>query len=99
MAIDRNAIGFTAESNPFEITSDRIIQYAEATNEDNPAFTDLTHSEGRLLAPPCFAFTYGLESMTKVLMGQNWGIDFLRLVHGEQEFVYHHPATIKRVIQ
>lgn len=94
MALNKEAVGRKGKPASFEITDEKIRKYAEATNEDNPLFSS---AEG-LLAPPCFAFTYSSPGMARVLGRPDLGVDFLRLVHGEQEFRYHQPAWSNQTV-
>ncbi len=92
MPLNKAAVGREGEPGSFEITAEKIQKYALATNEANPLFLEPGKNGGKTLAPPCFAFTYSSPGMAKVLFHKDLGIDFVRLVHGEQEFKYHAPA-------
>lgn len=94
MALNKEAVGRRGKPATFELTDEKIRAYAAATNEDNPLFT----GSGKLLALPCQAFTYSSPGMARVLGNPDLKVDFLRLVHGEQEFRYHSPAWSAQVI-
>lgn len=80
-----DAIGQWGDPVEFEITRDRIKQYAAATND-----SIAPHAAGDL-APPVFAivpaFQIAGEAMLKVVPGEL----LMMIVHGEQDFHYHAP--------
>ncbi|MEX2588300.1 MAG: MaoC/PaaZ C-terminal domain-containing protein [Actinomycetota bacterium] len=78
--------GKTYESRGFEVTADGIRRYAEATNEDNPAF----NSE-RPVAPPAFAFVVATPGLRDVMLDPDLGADMAMLVHAEQDHRYFLP--------
>jgi acyl dehydratase len=80
-------LGEYTEPREFEVTRERAIAYAKATNDENPR-----HLSGEL-APPVFAIVPVFEalapSMTSVVPGEI----FMRVVHGEQDFRFHRPIV------
>lgn len=83
--MDTSIIGKSGK--PYEVTieADRIKAFAQALRDPNPLFND--DSRGNLYAPPTFPTTFGfaLDLLSEL------NIDFLRLLHGEQEYVYFRP--------
>lgn len=79
-------LGQWSEPKAFEITRERIVAYAEATNDEHPA-----HRSGDL-APPVFGVVGTLiEVLGPAIMGVVPGEIAMRVVHGEQDFRYHQP--------
>ncbi len=80
-------LGQWSEPRQFEVTKERAIAYAEATNDEHPR-----HQSGEL-APPVFAIVPVFEvvapKMTEVVPGEI----VMRVVHGEQDFRYHRPIV------
>jgi acyl dehydratase len=80
-----DAIGQWTDPVEFEVTSERIKQYAAATNDPIAP-----HAAGEL-APPVFAvvpaFGVAGQAALKVIPGEL----LMMIVHGEQDFHYHSP--------
>ncbi|AQT78468.1 dehydratase [Mycolicibacterium litorale] len=85
LAFDDTALNRWTDDDRFEVSRERIAQYAEATNDPIPA-----HRAGDV-APPVFAIVPVFESMMMPT------VDVLpvelvpRVVHGEQDFFFHRP--------
>jgi acyl dehydratase len=80
-------LGEYGEPREFEVTKERTIAYAEATNDEHPK-----HLSGEV-APPVFAVVPVFEvlgpSMGTVVPGEL----FMTVVHGEQDFRFHQPIV------
>ena len=79
----------------FEVTADRIRQYAEAVHEDNPVYHDPEAAKEAgfrdLVAPPMFAVVYSAPAMGPPIF-ETIGDSLPRMVHGGQEFVWGEPV-------
>jgi acyl dehydratase len=81
-------IGEWSEPTSFEVARERIVAYAEATNDEHPA-----HRSGEL-APPVFPVVSTLiEILGPAIMGVVPGELAMRVLHGEQEFRYQQPIV------
>jgi acyl dehydratase len=81
-------IGEWSEPKGFEVTRERIVAYAEATNDEHPA-----HRAGEL-APPVFPVVSTLiEILGPAIMSVVPGELAMRVLHGEQDFRYHQPIV------
>ena len=98
MPLNRDAIGrrYRAEGT-FEVSREHIRRFAEAIGDGNPAYLDpeaaraLGHPD--VIAPPTFLTTLGLSlSGPSPISDPDVGIDYSRVVHGEQRFVHERPA-------
>ncbi|OXM49293.1 MaoC/PaaZ C-terminal domain-containing protein [Amycolatopsis alba] len=82
---DPGGLGKWTDESRFEVTRERLIDYAKATNDPIPA-----HLAGDV-ASPVFAIVPVFESlMEPALEVVPVGL-FGRIVHGEQEFRFHRP--------
>ncbi|ONF64706.1 MaoC/PaaZ C-terminal domain-containing protein [Amycolatopsis keratiniphila] len=82
---DPGGLGKWTDDSRFEVTRERLIEYAKATNDPIPA-----HLAGDV-ASPVFAIVPVFESlMEPALEVVPVGL-FGRIVHGEQEFRLHRP--------
>ena len=102
MATDTSKIGKKFDAATFEVDADRIRQYAEAVHEDNPVHHDRDAARGAgyrdVVAPPMFAVVYSAPAMGPAILDRELGIDFGRLLHGGQEFVWGEPVCAGDVI-
>lgn len=81
-------LGQWSEPSEFEVTRERIVAYAEATNDELPA-----HRSGDL-APPVFPVVGALiESIGPALFTVVPPEIAMTVVHGEQDFRYHQPIV------
>ncbi|MEA2125270.1 MAG: hypothetical protein QOI80_2052 [Solirubrobacteraceae bacterium] len=71
----------------FEVERERIVAYAEATNDEHPR-----HRSGEL-APPVFAVVPAFQVVSQPVMSIVPGEVLMRVVHGEQDFVFHRPIV------
>ncbi|MHA2297445.1 MAG: SDR family NAD(P)-dependent oxidoreductase [Candidatus Hodarchaeales archaeon] len=69
------------------ITPEKIIAYAKATNETNPRYYE--EEEDNLLVPPIFPVTTLIDPMQQIVTDDTLNLDIMRMVHGEQEILYH----------
>ena len=85
MAVDLTKLNQTSDPIEFEITAERAKQYADATNDPNPAYASGEY------APPVFAVVPAFDAMA----GQSAGLIppelLMFIVHGEQDIHYHQP--------
>ena len=82
---DPSGLGTWTDESRFEVTRDRIIGYAEATNDPIPA-----HLAGDV-APPVFAIVPVFQSLMEPAIEVVPLSMFGRIVHGEQDFRFHRP--------
>jgi acyl dehydratase len=79
-------LGQWSEPSEFEVTRERIVAFAEATNDEHPA-----HRAGDL-APPVFPVVGALiEVIGPALFTVVPPEIAMTVVHGEQDFRYHQP--------
>jgi acyl dehydratase len=82
---------------------EKIREFADAINDPNPAYRDRVAAEQLghrdVIAPPTFAVVLTLKAGHQVIMDPEFGIDYSRVVHGEQRFVHHRPITAGDVLE
>ncbi|WP_342514781.1 MaoC family dehydratase N-terminal domain-containing protein [Sporosarcina sp. FSL K6-1522] len=92
MDLDKSMIGLTGEVYVFETEKRHIRQFAEAIGDANPLYVDEAHAAntpyGKLIAPPTFPIAIGAEGG-----GIPIELDARRMLHGEQEFIYHRAIS------
>ena len=87
-----DVIGKTFEPFEYEVGREKIREYANAVGETNPVHLDPRAAREAgyraLVAPPMFAVAYSAPAMLPALFDPGVGMDFARMVHGGQEFVW-----------
>jgi acyl dehydratase len=80
---------------PYQVGIEKIREFAAAIGDSNPAYRDqdaaraLGHPD--VVAPPSFPFVLTFAASRQVVEDPELGIDYSRVVHGEQRFVASRP--------
>ena len=97
MALDQSYIGRSyPPSEPYEVGREKIREFADALGDENPAYRDreaaraLGHPD--VIAPPTFPFVLTFTASRSLVEDPELGIDYARVVHGEQRFAYSRPV-------
>ncbi|MFG2673087.1 MaoC family dehydratase [Streptomyces sp. SID11233] len=97
MALDQSFVGRTyPPTTPYEVGREKIREFAEAVGDANPAYLDpdaartLGHID--VIAPPTFVFSITFKAAGQVVQDPQLGLDYSRVVHGDQRFVYVRPV-------
>ena len=97
MASPSDAIGRTyPKTAPYEVGREKIREFAEAIGDTNPAYLDpaaaqkLGHPD--VIAPPTFPIIFTMRSTSAAVFDPELEMDYSRVVHGEQRFVYTRPV-------
>jgi acyl dehydratase len=86
----------------FPVERERVNAFAAAIGEDNPLFTDAAaareagHPEQ--LAPPTFVTVMQILASAQVVLDEELGLDYSRVVHGEQEYRWRRPVRVGDVL-
>lgn len=90
MELDKNMIGLTSEPYRFEIENRHVRQFREAIGDDHPLYQDEAYANESLyegiIVPPTFPVAMNGEDVALPIE-----LDHRRMLHGEQEFIYHQP--------
>ena len=91
-----SAIGKTYPPFEYEVGREKIREYANAVGETNPVYFDRQAAKDAgfrdVAAPPMFAVVYSAGSVGPPIFDPEVGIDFMRMVHGGQEFEWSEPV-------
>lgn len=93
MPINTELAGKKYPTETYEVSAEAIRKYAEATNEDNPVFTG-----DAPVAPPCFPIVPAGRTIGKAMFDQELGANLMRLVHGEEEHIFHAPIRAEDIL-
>ena len=98
MAVNASFTGRTYPATaPYAVGREKIREFAEAVGADDVVHTDQMQARARgyldVIAPPTFAVLIAQQCDRQLIVDPEAGIDFSRVVHGEQRFVHHRPIT------
>ncbi|GAB2937090.1 FAS1-like dehydratase domain-containing protein [Streptomyces mayteni] len=97
MPLDESFVGRSyPPTEPYEVGREKIREFARAIGDTNPAYTDpeaakaLGHPD--VIAPPTFVFSITFTAAQTVIQDPQLGLDYSRVVHGDQKFAYSRPV-------
>ena len=84
-------------SGPYAVDAASIAGFAAAIGSTDKVHTSTEAARAAgyrdVIAPPTFAVTLAQQCDRQLIEDPEAGIDFSRVVHGEQRFVHHRPIT------
>ena len=97
MALDQSFVGRTyPPTAPYEVGREKIKEVAEAVGDSNPVYVDVEAAKALgypdVIAPPTFVFAISFRAAQDVIQDPQLGLDYSRVVHGDQRFVYTRPV-------
>jgi len=97
MPLDPSFIGRTyPPTAPYEVGREKIREFAEAVGDANPVYLDTEAAKALgypdVIAPPTFPFVITYRAADQVVNDPDLGLDFSRVVHGDQRFSYARPV-------
>jgi acyl dehydratase len=104
MPVDQSYIGRVyPPTRPYQVGREKIREFADAINDPNPVYRDKAAAQAAgyadVIAPPTFAIVLTLPAGGQVIKDPDFGIDYSRVVHGEQRFVHHRPILAGDLLQ
>jgi acyl dehydratase len=98
MAVNPDFVGRSYPSTePYAVDSALIASFAAAVGAHDPVHTDAGAARAAgyadVVAPPTMAVRFSQEAERAYVTDPEAGIDYTRVVHGEQRFVHHRPIT------
>jgi acyl dehydratase len=97
MALDQSFVGRSyPPSRPYEVGREKIREFAESIGDAHPAYTDPEAARALgypdVIAPPTFVFAITFVAAGQVIRDPELGLDYSRVVHGDQKFSYRRPV-------
>lgn len=94
MTLDAGLVGRSyPPSAVYEVGREKIAEFATAIGDPDPVYRDpeAARAAGHpdVIAPPTFAIVLSLGAGHVVVSDPDVGIDYSRVVHGEQRFTHH----------
>jgi acyl dehydratase len=98
MAVNVSFTGRTyPPTSPYAVGREKIREFAEAVGAHDVVHIDQVQARARgyrdVIATPTFAVLIAQKCDQQLIEDPEAGIDFSRVVHGEQRFVHHRPIT------
>jgi acyl dehydratase len=98
MALNLQYEGRTYPPGPvYEVGVEKVREFARAIGDLNPAYHDVAAARALgypdVVAPPTFATTITMPATAPAISDPGLGLDYSRVVHGEQRFAYTRPLV------
>ncbi|RRO13006.1 MaoC family dehydratase [Saccharopolyspora rhizosphaerae] len=96
MPLDESFIGREyPPTEPYEVGREKIREFARAIKDDSPLHVDVEAAKAAgypdVIAPPTFAVILSMSAQDQIVGDEQLGLDYSRVVHGQQDFVHHRP--------
>ena len=104
MPLDQSFLGRTYPlTEPYEVSREKIREFADAIGDPNPAYRDRAAAQALgypdVIAPPTFAIVMSMRASHQVVRDPALGLDYSKVVHGEQQFHYQRPIRAGDVLR
>jgi acyl dehydratase len=104
MPLDRSFLGRTYPlTEPYEVGREKIREFADAIGDPNPVYRDRAAAQALgypdVIAPPTFVILLSLRASHQVVKDPAFGMDYSKVVHGEQKFYYQRPIRAGDVLR
>jgi acyl dehydratase len=98
MALNTDFVGRSyPPSVPYLVGREKVREFARALGVTDPVTTDIEAARARgyadVVAPPTYAIRLSLAAVEKVATDPELGLDYARVVHGDQRFEYTRPIV------
>ena len=84
-------------SAPYLVGREKVREFARALGETDPVYFDAEVARARgfadVIAPPTYAIRMSMAAAESVVMDPELGLDYTRVVHGDQRFEYARPIV------
>jgi acyl dehydratase len=98
MAVNAALAGTTyPPTAPYLVGREKVREFAAAVGSQDPLSLDVAAARAAgyddVIAPPTFAVVVQERTLAQLLADEEAGIDFSRVVHGDQRFAYSRPIV------
>ncbi|MGH3798801.1 MAG: FAS1-like dehydratase domain-containing protein [Pseudonocardiaceae bacterium] len=96
MALDPSFVGRSYPAvGIYQVGREKIREFAQAIGDDDPVYRDPGAARAcgypDVIAPPTFATILFLRAQQALVGDPDLGLDYRRVVHGDQSFIHHRP--------
>jgi len=98
VALNADLVGRTYPASPvYQVGREKVREFARAIGESSPLCSDVDAARAAgysdVVAPPTFAIVISMEAGRQAAFDPDLGLDYTRVVHGEQTFEYARPIV------
>jgi len=101
--LNPDLVGKTYQEIGFTVDRDRVTQFVDAIGEPDPIYRDAEAARAAgypdQVAPPTFVTVIQIMTSGQVVVDPDLGLDYSRVVHGEQSYEYERPLVVGEVIR
>ena len=98
MPLNTELIGKEYPALSLEVERDHVDRFAQSIGEDGAVFRDPEAARAagyaEQLAPPTFVTTMQIMASALAAADQELGLDYSRVLHGEQEYEWRRPVHV-----
>ncbi|HEY7283221.1 MAG TPA: MaoC family dehydratase N-terminal domain-containing protein [Actinomycetota bacterium] len=102
MPLNASLIGRTYGQIDYTVERDAVNRFVDAIGEQDPIYRDPDAAKAagyaEQVAPPTFITVIQIMTSGQVVLDQELGLDYSRVVHGEQAYRYERPLVVGDVI-
>ncbi|MDQ3154340.1 MAG: MaoC family dehydratase N-terminal domain-containing protein [Actinomycetota bacterium] len=97
MALDSSFVGRSyPRAATYVVGREKIREFADAIGDEDPVYRDPNAARAAghpdVIAPPTFTMLLSLRSQQALVSDPELGLDYSRVVHGDQSFTHHRPV-------
>jgi acyl dehydratase len=89
-------------TDPYEVSRVKIAEFADAIGDPSPVYRDPAAARAAghpdVIAPPTFAIVISMAASQTAIADPGLGLDYARVVHGDQRFEYARPIMAGDVV-
>lgn len=98
MPLDQSFVGRSyPPTAPYQVGREKIREFAVAVGAQDPVHHEVEAAKAAghpdLVAPPTFPIVISMAALKQIVMDPALGVDYSRVVHGEQRFSYTRPVV------
>lgn len=103
MPLDASFIGRSyPPTPPYEVGREKIREFADAVGATSAVHRDADAARAvghpDVIAPPTFAILVSMSANSQLVEDPELGLDYTRVVHGDQAFSHHRPIVAGDVL-
>ena len=102
MALKAKLVGKQYPPQTYEVGREKVREFAVAIGDDSPVYAEVSAARALghtdLVAPPTFAVVVTRGPQIAVIDDPELGLDFSRVVHGDQKFHFTRPIVAGDVL-
>jgi len=80
----------------YEVSREKIREFADSIGDSSPLYRDVDAARSAgypdVIAPPTFVTIINLAAINAIIEDPEFGLDYGRMVHGDQVFTYSRPV-------